>query len=377
MKVLLVSVVTREMAQSAVAAGYEVISLDYFGDSDQPAAAQVYSLARDFSSEPDLKNLVVAAKSLAGRVNKIVVGAGLENEPGLLDIGKHSIYWTNSTGTIQKVRDPLVISKILLNHGLRFPKTLLPRDQLPNKGEWLVKDRRHSGGLGVREWDGKAALQEFEVLQEKIDGQLMSACFLANGKQSLLIGLTCQYAGSPELGAPPFAWCGNTAPYKDSTLENLISEAVLLLTRETGLVGVNGIDFILHDDVPYLLEVNPRWIGSLELFERLYRLNMFRLHVNACQGKLPESLPVLPVHPVIGKGILYSRRGITLGDTSAWKQNGIADIPHPGETISIGAPICTVFSEGRDTIDCWDKIMAKAQALRNEICGERQRNSTH
>ncbi len=377
MKVLLVGVVTREMAQSAVAAGYEVISLDYFGDSDQPATAQVYSLARDFSSEPNLKNLVVAAKTLAGRVDKIVVGAGLENESGLMDIGKLSMYWTNSTNAIQKARDPLVLSKNLIDHGLRFPRTLLPRDQLPNQGEWLIKDRRHSGGLGVREWDGKAAPQEFEVLQEKIDGQLMSACFLANGKQSLLIGLTRQWAGSPELGATPFAWCGNTAPYKDSALENLISEAVLLLTRETGLVGVNGIDFILHDDVPYLLEVNPRWIGSLELFERLYGLNMFRLHVNACQGKLPESLPVLPVQPVIGKGILYAGRDTTLGDTSAWKKKGIADIPHPGETISKGAPICTVFSEGRDATDCWDKVMAKAQSLRNEICGKRKWNSTY
>ena len=44
MKVLLVGIVTREMAQSAVAAGYDVISPDYFGDSDQPTSAKVYSL---------------------------------------------------------------------------------------------------------------------------------------------------------------------------------------------------------------------------------------------------------------------------------------------------------------------------------------------
>jgi predicted ATP-grasp superfamily ATP-dependent carboligase len=84
MNVLLVGIVTREMAQSAVAAGYEVISLDYFGDSDQPTSAEAFSLVRDFNLEPNLKNLAFAAKTLAGKVDGVVLGAGLENESALL-----------------------------------------------------------------------------------------------------------------------------------------------------------------------------------------------------------------------------------------------------------------------------------------------------
>jgi uncharacterized protein len=363
MKILLVGVVTREMAQSAVAAGYKVISLDYFGDSDQPTAAEVYSLARDFSSEPDLKNLVIAAKTLAGKADKIVVGAGLENEIELFEIGDEESYWTNSLSSVQKVRDPLVLSGLLSETVLRLPKTILPGDSLPISGKWLVKNNRHSGGLGVRDWDAETMLQEKEVLQEKMDGQLMSACFVANGQQALLIGLTLQYAGVPELGAPPFAWCGNIAPYKESELEKSISGAVQHLTKETGLVGVNGIDFILHEGVPFLLEVNPRWTGSLELFERLYGMNMFQIHVEACQGKLPESLPPLPIQQVLGKGILYARHDLILDDTSGWKKMGIADIPHSGETIPAGTPICTIFSEGIEINEGWDRIVRKANAL--------------
>jgi predicted ATP-grasp superfamily ATP-dependent carboligase len=252
---------------------------------------------------------------------------------------------------------------LLANTGLRFPKTILPRDRLPISGKWLVKDSRHSGGLGVREWDGETALQENEVLQEKIEGQLMSANFLANGDRAILLGLCRQFAGIPELGALAFAWCGNTAPYKDSELENLFSEIVRCLTKGTGLVGVNGIDFVLRDRVPYLLEVNPRWTGSLELFERLYGLNMFQLHVEACQGRLPESLPVFPVQRVVGKGILYAREDITLGDTSGWEDKGMADIPYSGETIPAGAPICTVLSDGTDMNECWISVIRKAKAL--------------
>jgi hypothetical protein len=369
MKVLLVGVVTREMAQSAVSAGYEVISLDYFGDSDQPATAEVYSLTRDFSSDPDLRNLVVAAKTLVGKADKIVIGAGLENELGLFDISAAESFWTNSPGAVEKIRDPLLLSNLLGNTCLRYPRTILSGDRLPDSGKWLIKDGRQSGGLGVRDWDGKGIPNEREVLQEKIDGQLMSACFLANGKQALLIGLTRQFAGVPEWGALPYAWCGNVAPYRDSALEKSMTEAVQFLTKETGLVGVNGIDFILHENAPFLLEVNPRWTGSLELFERLYGLNIFQMHVEACQGRVPENLPVLPGQRVSGKGILYAQANITLGDTSAWKEKGVADIPHPGETIAKGTPICTLLTEGSDTADCCNKLMTKVQSLKNGIYG--------
>jgi len=363
MKVLLVGIVTREMAQSAVAAGYEVISLDYFGDSDLPVSAEVYSLTRDFSFEPELKNLIAAAKTLAGWVDRIIVGAGLENESGLYDLGKPETYWTNSSVSVQKVRDPLVLSNILRGTSMRFPKTFIPGDRLPTSGKWLVKDSRHSGGLGVRDWDGETALQEYEILQEKIEGKLMSACFLANRDRAIVLGLSRQFSGVPELGAPAFAWCGNMAPYKDSALEKELSEIVVGLTETTGLAGVNGMDFILRDDATYLLEVNPRWTGSLELFERLYGLNMFQLHVEACLGRLPGSLTALPFQPVVGKGVPYAREDITLGDTSGWRKRGMADVPHSGETIPAGTPICTVFADGKDMNECWEEIIQKAKAL--------------
>ena len=363
MKVLLVGVVTREMAQSAVAAGYEVISLDYFGDSDQPASAEVFSLTRDFSYEPDLRNLAAAAKTLTGRVDRIVVGAGLENEPALWEIGRSDIYWTNSAISVQKVRDPRLLAELLGGTGMQFPRTILPGGQLPSQGAWLVKDGRHSGGLGVREWDGKTPLEENEILQEKIDGRLMSACFLANGRQSRLIGISYQYAGVPELGAPPFAWCGNVAPCRDPGLEDLIACTAQMMTGENGLAGVNGMDFILQDSVPYLLEINPRWMGSMELFERLYGVNMFQLHVEACQGRLPEGLPSMENGRVLGKGILYAEQDTMMGDTTGWKEFGIADIPHSSEKIPAGAPVCTVFSEGKDGNLCWKEVVKKAQAL--------------
>ena len=367
MKILLVGVVTREMAQSAVSAGYDVISLDYFGDSDQPASARVYSLIRDFFLEPDLKNLASVAKTFAGKVEMVVVGAGLENEPALFEIDKPEFYWTNSLISVSKARDPKILAEVLSGTGMQFPKTIMPGKPLPTEGNWLIKDRRCSGGLGVKEWDGKASVQQYEVLQEKIDGELMSACFLADGKRSILIGLTHQYAGIPELGASPFAWCGNVAPYRDPSLEKTISSSVQRLTEKIGMIGVNGIDFILSKGVPFLLEINPRWTGSLELFERLYGINLFQLHMQACNGNLPEKFPILMSQKIMGKGILYARHDTNVGDTSRWKDKGIADIPHKGEMIPADSPICTIFSSGKDRSSCWDGVIKKAQLLMEQI----------
>ena len=60
------------------------------------------------------------------------------------------------------------------------------------------------------------------------------------------------------------------------------------VAKEFELVGVNGIDFIAADGVPYPIEVNPRWCASMELVERAYGVSMFGLHAAACTaGTLP------------------------------------------------------------------------------------------
>ena len=44
------------------------------------------------------------------------------------------------------------------------------------------------------------------------------------------------------------------------------------LVEEFDLVGVNGIDFVARDGLPYAIEVNPRWCASMELVERAHEI---------------------------------------------------------------------------------------------------------
>jgi predicted ATP-grasp superfamily ATP-dependent carboligase len=104
MKILLVGISTRALAQSAVKAGYEVISLDCFGDIDQPPQAEAHSLACLSGQTPDLAGLAKMAQTFIPRVDRVVVEAGLENEPALLEFCPAEKRWGNTAETVSRSR---------------------------------------------------------------------------------------------------------------------------------------------------------------------------------------------------------------------------------------------------------------------------------
>jgi predicted ATP-grasp superfamily ATP-dependent carboligase len=220
--------------------------------------------------------------------------------------------------------------------------------------------------MGVREWNGIAPNQSTEILQATIDGILASAVFLADGRKALLLGITRQFAGVKGLGASAFAWSGNVAPFGDAPIQKNVEKAIRSLTSVFKLKGLNGIDFIIHNEVPYLLEVNPRPPASFELFERLSGINAFQMHMDACQGILPKTLPVYQSGMCWGKGIVYATHDIWVGDTCTWASNELADIPHTGEEIPAGAPVCTILRKGDKPDTCWQQILNEAETLRKQ-----------
>jgi predicted ATP-grasp superfamily ATP-dependent carboligase len=363
MKILIVGISTRALAQSAVAAGYEVISLDYFGDRDQPIEARVFSLWRDYGMPLTLKNLATAAGILIDQADGVVIGAGLENEPAFFELAEKKAWLSNSQTAVLKARDFRIIREILQGGCMKLPKTIIQGEELPGEGKWLVKDLHRSGGRGTSFWRKGRRLNQNSILQEYLDGTLASATFVSNGQDSVLLGMTYQYAGEQALNAERFTWCGNVAPLLDKKLQDVIQKAVEVIANDMGLIGINGFDFILHDGEPYLIEINPRFCGSLELFEDLLRINAFSLHVDACGGVLPKTTGTFPKNQCFGKAILYARRAIWLGSTDRWVANKIADIPHSNEKIPRGAPICTLLTKAIGAEECWRALLARAEAL--------------
>ena len=167
---------------------------------------------------------------------------------------------------------------------------------------------------------------------------------------------------SETLHVPGYAYCGNILlrDWNEELLARLTSIA-RCLTREYHLVGLNGIDFIMGEDCePLLLEINPRWCGSFELLERIPG---FLPAIAQIEGQLPP-VTDLPVGAV-GKAVLYAPdSGVHVPSNSLeWLQDGMADVPMPGEIIKPQHPLCTVFAEADTRDACLNALLVKADLL--------------
>jgi predicted ATP-grasp superfamily ATP-dependent carboligase len=111
-----------------------------------------------------------------------------------------------------------------------------------------------------------------------------------------------------------------------------------------GLIGSNGIDFVISGDgVPHVVEVNPRFQGTLEAVETVLGMNLVKMHLLACrQGVLPTNLGDPSRYST--RLILYTPRRLVTPDLT--HVNGVTDIPLPGSILEEGEPFCSVNSTG-------------------------------
>src|SRR5207249_309518 len=82
-------------------------------------------------------------------------------------------------------------------------------------------------------------------------------------------------------GASGFRYCGSILVAPAQPLFGFACRLASVVTEAFGLVGVNGIDFVARGDVPYAVEVNPRYCASMELVERARGISIFELHARA------------------------------------------------------------------------------------------------
>lgn len=366
--VLVIGVAVRALAVSAARAGYRVTAVDAFGDLDLRRAATVIPLRPEQGAEYSPLSAVRAARGVLAEL--IAYTSNFENYPkAVASLARHRSLLGNPPTVLTQVRNPLELMRVLRHRGLTSPATrATPPVARRARGSWLLKPRRSGGGHGTRIWHRSEPVPRTHYLQERIAGTPGSIAFVADGRRAVTLGLTRQLVGDERFGAHGFRYCGSLFGDPSGLFERgeeLLAPAAALattLTTEFGLVGLNGIDFILRDGVPYPIEVNPRYSASMELIERAHGLSIFETHVRACRGILPWA--PAPKSSVEGKAVVFARRDVTVGDTRHWIDHpSFADVPHPGERIRRGHPICTVFAKASDAEHCHRLLLKRAATV--------------
>jgi uncharacterized protein len=366
-RLLVAGITTRPIASSAGRAGWRVTAVDAFGDLDLRECARVIALRReDGGFDPS------AAADAARKIpaDAVAYGSNFENHPSAvaaLAAGRGLL--GNPASVLERVRDPVGLMLALRRHGFETPetRTRAPRAAADTARRWLLKPRRSGGGHGTSAWRAGRPVGRHQYLQQRIAGTPGSIVFLADGRKARVLALSRQIIGRHTFGAGGFRYCGSLMGgdlfAAEEALLRRASAMADAVTRDFGLVGLNGIDFIARAGVPWPIEVNPRYSASMELLERRAGPPLFALHASACAGRLPEAAP-RPRRSVLGKAVVFARRDVTLGDTRGWlRDSAIADVPHPGERIRRGRPICTVFASGMNPGACLRALESKAAAI--------------
>lgn len=378
----LVATSARSLVECAHADGYQAIALDVFGDVDTCRLATCCEPLGSAGLAMDREALLRALARLRARgdVAGWVAGSGFEAQLDLLDEAARLLpLLGNPPEVVRRVRDPGAFFAVLDALGITYPasSTALPRD--PHG--WLVKDAHACGGWHVRPLgalpDGTGPGRSSAGLhfQRAVAGEPWSCLFLAAAGDVTLVGFSRQIVRA--LGARPYVYRGGIGPLLPSpAVQAALRAAALGLTRAFGLVGLNGIDFVLDPGGrPWLLELNPRPTAATQLFAAS---GLMRAHLDACAGRPVAGLPACDAQ-VRGFETVFARRpGQVDASVSAWmeSQAWCCDIPQPGTRHAWGDPLCTVRAEGdsaqavqRDLAERRRAVLSRLQSPQENVFG--------
>lgn len=342
--VLIAALSGRALAACARRGGYRPLVADMFGDLDTRDLAEASETVPGSLEHGFAKGALLAAleRLAAGRrVIGVVVGSGFEDRPGLLRsiAARHGLLG-NPASVVIAMKDPFRFAATCALAGVPHPE--IQRDR-PASGVWLRKRAGGSGGMHVAASSRLGAARRGRYFQRRVAGQPISAAFLAADGRCRVLGLSRQWVDP----APrrPFRYGGSSrpAPLPPARAADLTG-AVERLVARTGLRGLNSADFLVREDGFDLLEVNPRPGATLDILADTEGA-LFRLHLDACAGVLPEAIPVWP--GAAAAAFVYARTAITLPAIFPWPV-WTADRQAPGSVVPRGAPLCTVLAEAPD-----------------------------
>lgn len=350
--VLIVGNNARAIACSAHRAGYKVYSISHYDDRD---LSQCVDKSFTFIGNQltDIKHWLDIMDP-----DFVVLGSGFEdfNLPASMVLGNDPKI---SRDIINKVWMADKLKKIGIPHPLIYN----------NKNNivypCIAKPIRGGGGeknFLVRN-ESMLPKNDDYFFQKFIEGKPLSVSILSTGTQAEPIALNEIMVGKKWLGQyNEFGYCGNVTPYKTKFKDRMYEIAKELILA-LGLIGYNGIDFIVNKDGPLVLEINPRFTGAIDSIELAAKENIFKAHVNAINGKLDE----YKIKEYGIKSILFAHRPTII--TGDLQKPMLADVPRIGSLHVRGKAICSILGSGITRDNAFGRLMERIRFVKKNLKG--------
>lgn len=397
----------RAAAQDAARAGWQIVAIDRYGDSDLTCFCSHWFDYNDSSWIDHLAEL--HAQFLVG------IG-GFERTHQLEAICRQMklpIVFISASAARQ-VNEPANLAQLAKAAGVDFPATWerssdegLPvlmtgdsRSPLDSSARFLLKPIQHAGGIGIRWTSPSVAVPTGHWRQQFCAGRSVGASYLAcaanrlvvqsfraDGKvdrpaQVQLLGV-CQSLSDLQHPTEPFIYHGSFAPIElPETVRGQMNRVGQLAAERFGLVGLFNIDFVLDGSRLALLEINPRYSASMELLAEALKYetgasSLLDWHVRAFQhdesfiNEVAQRISIIEEKPPSRfhcKRIVYAPHNgffdvqTALGCLQQMQRQHrklqpcltcvLADIPQirsaSGSAVFAGQPICTVLIHGAE-----------------------------
>jgi uncharacterized protein len=355
-RVLVAGFTTRHVARSAHNAGYQVCCVDHFCDQDLAAVADECTV---FS---DLEALPFAITDMAARHQFDVFvptsGAELLSAP----VPRYAPAPEIAAPFMDKVQT----ARFLAHLGVPIPATL-PEGTFPA----MLKPAEGSGGWRnavVHNRDEWLAWKERmedppAIWQEVVSGIPASICCISNGTAAKAVAINEQILrGGTE---SHFGFSGSVTPFIHPLASEMVRYAEKIASA-SGCIGTLGVDFVVGER-PYLIEVNPRFQGTVDTVEMSIGVNLFSLHVGACEGHLPGI--DFPPRQFAARKILFAEEDLVLENDLLRYSPFISDIPWPGSSFEKGEAVVSVYGTGPDRSTALRVLDKHISTVRQRITG--------
>ena len=403
---------TRPMVNSALKLDYKTFSISYFKTVDfkmpfmekhvldQESVISCGRFEENFSQEKlfELFDEILCENenSSENDIDKIVLTTGLNASDFKGKFKKYQKIVRGNRNT-EKVENKFNLYKKLKNK-FDVPLTFQPSDvdelneilQQYTTNQFILKPLQGSGGLGIfllnneschENNNSNSILQnipyENYILQEYVEGINVSSSVLSSHEMQKNL-INTRLITEHDLGNNSFEYSGNILPLDENSIKMFndtqtnfeknnfnvneinqeMNDTSEDLIREFGLIGSNGIDYILDKDGKLkVIEINPRLQGTYELIENACGINLLDAHIKACEGEIID-IPDANQYSI--KKIIYTRKQVNIGNLNI---PNVYDIPYEGVKIEKDQPLVTIISSNKNL----ETAIADLKIAENEV----------